>query len=76
MQGFTAALRAEPFEPQAAHDALAAQRAAMGAYIGAAQAMLIEHAASMDAAARRRFADRIEGELARREAQHGRNSQR
>lgn len=72
MQDFTTALRTENFEPQAALDALAAQRSAMGAYIGAAQAMLVEHVAQMDAAARRRFADRIEQELARREAERGR----
>lgn len=76
MHGFTAALRAERFDPQAALAALAAQRAAMGAYIGAAQAMLIEHAARMDAETRSRFADRIEQELARREAWRARAERR
>lgn len=66
MDGLVTTIVADPFDPQAMATALAAQRAAMGEYMGHAHRLLIEQVSAMDARDRREFADGLRREIEKR----------
>lgn len=66
MDGLVTTIVADPFEPQAMAAALAAQRAAMGDYIGHAHRLLIEQVSAMDAGERQAFAEGLRREIEKR----------
>ena len=65
-RSLVAALRADPFEPEAAAAALARQRAAVGELQALGHDLLVDYLAGADAATRARVADRIARHLDRR----------
>lgn len=60
-----AALRAEPFDPEAVRALIAAQSAVARARLDLGQRLLADHLAAMTPAERARFAARLEEEIAR-----------
>ncbi len=60
LRAFVAAVRAEPFDPVAAAEVLAAQAARVQTRIAAGQAILVDQLATMSPRDRAAFADRLE----------------
>ncbi len=60
LRAFVAAVRAEPFDPTAAAEVLAAQTARVQTRVTAGQAILVDQIATMSAGDRAAFADRLE----------------
>ncbi|QYK43631.1 MAG: periplasmic heavy metal sensor [Paracoccaceae bacterium] len=55
-----AVLRAEPFDPQAMRDTMESGARRVGDMIALSRGLLVDHVATMDPAARRAFAERLE----------------